>query len=71
MLNLILSILYKTNGLNVIARIANNPRIWQFVGKYNTLESLYTQAKKQKHLNLVTIIQSNIPIYQLLQHIKH
>ena len=39
--------------------------------KHNTLESLYTQAKKQKHLNLVTIIQSNIPIYQLLQHIKH
>ena len=38
----------QTNGLNVIARIANNPRIWQFVGKHNTLESLYTQAKKQK-----------------------
>ena len=30
----------QTNGLNVIARIANNPRIWQFVGKHNTLESL-------------------------------
>ena len=27
----------QTNGLNVIARIANNPRIWQFVGKHNTL----------------------------------
>ena len=37
----------QTNGLNVIARIANNPRIWQFVGKHNTLESLYTQAKNK------------------------
>ena len=42
----------QTNGLNVIARIANNPRIWQFVGKHNTLESLYTRVKSHKSSKL-------------------
>ena len=36
------------NGLDVIARVPNNPRIWQFLGKYNTLESLYNQVKNKK-----------------------
>ena len=38
----------KENGLDVIARVANNPRIWQFTGKFKTLETLYNQAKNQK-----------------------
>lgn len=38
----------KNNGLDVIARVAKSNRIWQFVGKHNTLESLYHQAKKHK-----------------------
>ncbi|MCT7535965.1 transposase [Aliarcobacter cryaerophilus] len=28
----------KENGLDVITRIANNPKIWQFTGKFKTLE---------------------------------
>ena len=42
----------KENGIDVIARIANNPKIWQFIGKYNTLESLYIQTNKTKTLKL-------------------
>ena len=38
----------KQNGLNVIARVAKNNRIWQFSGKCKTLESLYNHAKNQK-----------------------
>ena len=38
----------KQNGLDVIARVANNPRIWQFTGKYKTLEILYNYAKNKK-----------------------
>lgn len=38
----------KINGLDVIARIAKSNRIWQFTGKYKTLESLYQQAKNKK-----------------------
>jgi hypothetical protein len=38
----------RTYGIDVIARVANNPRIWQFLGKFNTLESLYNQAKHNK-----------------------
>lgn len=38
----------KQNGLDVIARIAKNNKIWQFTGKYKTLESLYIQANKTK-----------------------
>ena len=39
----------QTNGLNVIARIANNPRIWQFVGKHNTLW-VPIHSKKKKNI---------------------
>ena len=38
----------KNNGLDVIARVSKSNRIWQFVGKYNTLESLYHHAKNCK-----------------------
>ncbi len=38
----------KENGLDVIARISNNTRIWQFMGKFKTLESLYNYAKQNK-----------------------
>ena len=38
----------QANGLDVIARVANNPRIWQFTGKYRTLEILYNNSKQNK-----------------------
>ena len=38
----------KENGLDVIARVANNPKIWQFTGKFKTLETLYNYAKQNK-----------------------
>jgi hypothetical protein len=38
----------QNNGLDVIARIAKSNKIWQFTGKYKTLESLYIQANKTK-----------------------
>lgn len=38
----------KQNGLDVIARVANNPRIWQFIEKCKTLETLYNQTKNKK-----------------------
>lgn len=38
----------KHNGLNVIARVAKSNKIWQFTGKYKTLEALYNQANKNK-----------------------
>ncbi len=38
----------KQNGLDVIARVAKSKKIWQFIGKYNTLESLYMQTNKTK-----------------------
>ena len=38
----------KENGIDVIARIANNPKIWQFTGKFKTLETLYNYAKQNK-----------------------
>lgn len=38
----------KQNGLDVIARIAKSNKIWQFTGKYKTLESLYNHANKNK-----------------------
>lgn len=34
-------------GMPVIARIANNPRIWSFKGKYKTIEGLYNFSKSQ------------------------
>ena len=42
----------KENGLDVIARLSKSNRIWQFTGKYNTLESLYIQTNKTKTLKL-------------------
>lgn len=38
----------KSNGLDVIARVPKSNKIWQFVGKYKTLESLYGHANKTK-----------------------
>lgn len=38
-----------TQGVNAIARIANNNKIWNFAGKNRTIESLYAQAKKTKN----------------------
>ena len=38
----------KTNGLDVIARVAKSNKIWQFMGKYKTLETLYNQANNQR-----------------------
>ncbi len=37
-----------TNGLDVIARLSKSNRIWQFKGKYKTLESLYKEVKNKK-----------------------
>src|SRR5574344_234621 len=42
----------KENGIDVIARLSKSNRIWQFTGKYNTLESLYIQTNKTKTLKL-------------------
>ncbi|MCT7635939.1 transposase, partial [Aliarcobacter butzleri] len=42
----------KQNGLDVIARVSKSNKIWQFIGKYNTLESLYIQTNKTKTLKL-------------------
>ena len=36
-------------GIDVIARIANNNKIWNFKGKYKTLNSMYTALSKVKH----------------------
>lgn len=35
-------------GLAVISRLANNNKIWNFIGKQKTLESIYKQFKKIK-----------------------
>ena len=42
----------KESGIDVIARLSKSNRIWQFTGKYNTLESLYIQTNKTKTLKL-------------------
>ena len=42
----------KENGIDVIARLSKSNRIWQFTGKYNTLESLYIKTNKTKTLKL-------------------
>lgn len=39
----------KALGLDVIARLAKNPRIWHFKGKHKTLESLYNHHQKSRH----------------------
>ena len=38
----------KENGIDVIARLSKSNRIWQFKGKYKTLESLYKEVKNKK-----------------------
>jgi hypothetical protein len=48
----------KTLKLHTIARIANNPKIWQFEHRHKTLERLYrvtakTKAKKQGRYNSI------------------
>jgi hypothetical protein len=40
------------NGLDVIARVAKSNRIWQFTGKYKTLELLYNHSKNHKSSKL-------------------
>ncbi len=38
----------KEKGLDVIARLSKSNRIWQFTGKYKTLETLYNYSKQNK-----------------------
>ncbi|QKE29342.1 transposase, IS4 family (ISPepr1 group) [Arcobacter acticola] len=38
----------RDNGLDTIARVAKSNRIWQFSGKYKTLEALYNHEKQNK-----------------------
>ncbi|MGJ0320914.1 IS4 family transposase [Aliarcobacter cryaerophilus] len=42
----------KEKGLDVIARLSKSNRIWQFTGKYKTLERLYTRVKSHKSSKL-------------------
>ena len=42
----------RNNGIDVIARVAKSNRIWQFIGKCNTLESLYNHIQKHKSSKL-------------------
>ena len=42
----------KDNGLDIVARIANNVRIWNFKGKHKTLDVIYNFAKKRKILKV-------------------
>lgn len=42
----------KQNGLDVIARVPKSNKIWQFTGKYKTLEMLYKNAKDHKSSKL-------------------
>ncbi len=39
----------REEGVDVIARIANNNRIWNFKGKHKTLDALYISLSKVKH----------------------
>lgn len=39
----------KEEGIDTIARIANNNKIWHFKGKYKTLNSMYQALSKVKH----------------------
>lgn len=39
----------KDEGIDVVARIANNNRIWNFKEKYRTLNSMYSALSKVKH----------------------
>ncbi|WP_323595072.1 transposase, partial [Aliarcobacter butzleri] len=42
----------KEKGLDVIARLSKSNRIWQFTGKYKTLERLYTRVKSHNSSKL-------------------
>jgi len=33
----------KEMGIDMIARLPNNPKIWHFKGKYKTLQGMYEQ----------------------------
>lgn len=35
-------------GLDTVARVPNNPKIWHFKGKYKTLQSLYDHRHKSR-----------------------
>ena len=39
----------KEEGVDVVARIANNNKIWNFKGKYKTLNGMYNSLVKIKH----------------------
>ncbi len=39
----------REEGVDVVARIANNNKIWHFNGKYKTLNSMYNALSKVKH----------------------
>ena len=39
----------KSLGLDTIARLPNNPRIWNFQEKYKTINALYNGLKSKKH----------------------
>ena len=39
----------KEEGVDVVARIANNNKIWNFKGKYKTLNSMYNALSRVKH----------------------
>lgn len=38
----------KELGVDVVARLANNPRIWNFKGKYKTLDALHKELSKER-----------------------
>lgn len=38
----------KLLGIDTIARLPNNPRIWNFQGKYKTINAIYDELKPQK-----------------------
>jgi len=39
----------RAEGVDVVARIANNNKIWNFMGKYKTLNGMYSSLSKVKH----------------------
>lgn len=39
----------KLLGIDTIARLPNNPRIWNFQGKYKTIDTIYNALKLHRH----------------------
>ncbi len=39
----------KEEGVDIVARIANNNKIWNFKGKHKTLNGMYTTLSKVKY----------------------